>query len=107
MIDFRLLEHHFQQDGWTQYHLFMRGTRWVKDSHTVIRDTIGYLYDGKRVTEDIIIAMMKIDENEIELYEHLKQQGNSPTYRFAFLDGVKWANRHLIQPDSNTSQQKN
>ena len=85
----------------------MRGTRWVKDSHTVIRDTIGYLYDGESVTEDIIIAMMKIDEKEIELYEHLKQQGNSPTYRFAFLDGVKWAHRHLIQPDSNTSQQKN
>ena len=107
MIDFRLLEHHFQQDGWTQYHLFMRGTRWEKDNHTVIRDTLGYLYDGKRVTEDTIIAMMNIDENKIELYEHLKQQGNSPTYRFAFLDGVKWAHRHLIQPDSNTSQQKN
>ena len=107
MIDFRLLEHHFQRDGWTQYHLFMRGTRWEKDNHTVIKDTLGYLYDGKRVTEDTIIAMMKIDENEIELYEHLKQQGNSPTYRFAFLDGVKWAHRHLIQPDSNTSQQKN
>ena len=103
MIDFRLLEHHFQQDGWTQYHLFMRGTRWEKDNHTVVRDTLGYLYDGKRVTEDTI---MNIDENKIELYEHLKQQGNSPTYRFAFLDGVKWANHHQIQLDSNTSQQK-
>lgn len=79
MIDFKLLEYHFQQDGWTQYYLFMRGTRWEKDNHTVIRDAYGYMYDGKRVAEETVITMMKIDGNEIKLCDYLKQQGSDPS----------------------------
>ncbi len=99
MIDFQLLDRSFREKGWNQCHLFMRGTKWTKDNQTVVRDANGYLLDGERVGEDTIIALVGIDRKEIEMYEHLKDLGYDGKCRWAFIEGVRWANAHRSLDD--------
>ena len=106
MIDFRFLESCFREKGWDQYHLFMRGTKWMNDSQTVIRDAHGYLLNGKRVDEDTIIALLGIERKEIEMYEHLKKLGFDEKCRWAFIEGVRWANAHHTLDDIESPPHK-
>ena len=103
MIDFRLIDYYFREKGWNQYHLFMRGTKWTKGNQTVIMDANGYKLDGERVGEDAIIALLDIDRKEIKMYEHLKKLGYSDKCRWAFIEGVRWANLHQSPDDIETT----
>ena len=40
--------------GWTKYHLFMRGTKWTKDADTIICDRNGWHLNGQNITEKVL-----------------------------------------------------
>ena len=42
---------YMSEQGWTKYHLFMRGTKWTKDADTIIYDRNGWLLNGQNITE--------------------------------------------------------
>ena len=39
------------EQGWTKYHLFMRGSKWTKDADTIIHDSDGWHLNGQNITE--------------------------------------------------------
>lgn len=39
------------EQGWTKYHLFMRGSKWMKDADTIIHDSDGWHLNGQNITE--------------------------------------------------------
>jgi len=39
------------EHGWTKYHLFMRGSKWMKDADTIIYDRDGWHLNGQNITE--------------------------------------------------------
>ena len=106
MLDYELLNQCFSEKGWNSYHLFMIGPKWTKDDQTVIRHAGGYVLNGKKVDEDTIIALLDIDKKEIEMYEHLKRLGYGRKCRWAFIEGVRWANAHLSLDDIETPPHK-
>ena len=106
MIDYELLDHCFSEKGWNYYHLFMIGSKWTKGDHTVIRHARGYVLNGEKVEEDTIIALLAIDRKEIEMYEHLKRLGYGRKCRWAFIEGVRWANAHQSLENIETPPRK-
>ena len=39
------------EQGWTKYHLFMRGTKWAKGTDTIIHNSDGWRLNGQKLTE--------------------------------------------------------
>ena len=39
------------EQGWTEYLLFMRGTKWTKGADTIIRNSDGWHLNGQNITE--------------------------------------------------------
>ena len=49
------------EHGWTKYHLFMRGTKWVKGDDTIIYDRNGWKLNEQTVTEQEIHKFLQYD----------------------------------------------
>jgi hypothetical protein len=49
------------EHGWTKYHLFMRGSKWVKGDDTIIYDRNGWKLNEQTVTEQEIHKFLQYD----------------------------------------------
>ncbi len=47
--------------GWTKYHLFMRGTKWVKGDEIIIYDRNGWHLNGQIVTKQELNTYLQYD----------------------------------------------
>ena len=92
-ISFKLLEQHFSVNGWRQYHLFQRGTKWTKDGQEVILTAKGYTLNGIQVDSDVIAEMLHISEQDINLDQELARCHYTAACRQAFIEGVHWAEK--------------
>lgn len=92
-ISFKLLEQRFAVNGWRQYHLFHRGTKWTKEGQEVISSVKGYTLNGKPVDCDVIAEMLHISERDINLDQELARRHYTAACRQAFIEGVHWAEK--------------
>ena len=76
MIAYKTIEHFFEIDGWQKRILFMRGIRWDKGLHQVMRDMRGYMHDGTRTNEESILDLLHITHNDVARYEHQKPKNH-------------------------------
>ena len=49
------------EHGWSKSHLFMRGTKWVKDDDVLIYDRNGWQLNGKTLTEQELFKFLQYD----------------------------------------------
>ena len=93
-MDYRLVDHYFEAQGWKRYYMRYRGTKWVKDEKEVVRGMHGFKLNGKNVDEDEIAKLLGISQRERDMYDALKQKGYTCKMALAFLDGIRWADEH-------------
>ena len=92
-ISFKLLEQQFAKNGWRQYHLFQRGTKWTKNGQEVISSVKGYTLNGILVDGDVIAEMLHISERDINIDQELVRRHYTAACRRAFIEGVQWAEK--------------
>ena len=49
------------EHGWRKFHLFMRGTKWVKGDDAIIYDRNGWQLNGQTTTEQEIHKFLQYD----------------------------------------------
>jgi len=49
------------EHGWTKHHLFMRGSKWVKDDDTIICDRNGWQLNGQTMPQQEIHKTLHYD----------------------------------------------
>lgn len=49
------------EHGWSKFHLFMRGTKWVKGEEIIICDRNGWHLNGKIVTKQEINQFLQYE----------------------------------------------
>ena len=47
--------------GWSKFHLFMRGTKWVKDDDILLYDRNGWQLNGQTMSEQEIHQFLQYD----------------------------------------------
>ena len=89
-----LREAAFAQDGWTMYHKFMAGNRWVKGYDTITCYHGIYKLNGQIISKAFVCEMLNIDSRSIEVCEAIAPHPINSKYGRAFLEGVRWADAH-------------
>lgn len=87
----------FKRDGWECRYIFMAGNCWKKGKEEVTCFLGKYKHNGVEVDEEFIHRMLNIDRRYLEMCEFLGPERQLHTeYGRAFLEGVKWADTHLL-----------
>lgn len=93
-INFSLDRDTFEKDGWTMYHTFMAGSKWVKGNDTVTCYYGVYKLNGKVISNEYLCEWLHIDKRTIEVCEAIAPHEIHTKYGRAFLEGVRWADAH-------------
>lgn len=93
-INYLLVHEAFQRDGWTMYHQFMVGNRWVKGKDTITCYYGVYKLNGVRLSNESLIEMLHIDRRAIAVCAAIAPHQVHGAYGRAFLEGVRWADAH-------------
>ena len=93
-INFLLVHEAFERDGWTKYHMFMVGNKWVKGNDTVTCGRGGYRLNGKPLSNERLSEMLNIDKRTIAVCNAIAPHQVHSPYGRAFLEGVRWADAH-------------
>lgn len=93
-INYAILSAAFANDGWTEYHQFMAGNRWVKGDDTVTSYRGKYKLNGQPVGKEYLIRMLNIDQRLIMVADAIAPYPLSGKYGRTFLAGVRWADAH-------------
>ena len=96
-INFMLVHEAFARDGWTMYHYFMRGNKWVKGNDTVTCFRGGYKLNGEPLSNERLAEMLNIDRRAIAVCEAIAPHEIHGAYGRAFLEGVRWADAHPVK----------
>ena len=93
-INYLLVHEAFQRDGWTMYHQFMVGNRWVKGIDIITCYYVVYKLNGARLSNESLIELLHIDKRAIAVCEAIAPHQVHSAYGRAFLEGVRWADAH-------------
>ena len=93
-INFMILSEAFAKAGWTRYHQFMAGSRWVKGGDTVTSYYGKYKLNGQPISKEHLIRMLHIDRRLVQVAEAIAPYPLGGKYGRAFLAGVRWADEH-------------
>ena len=93
-INYVLVHEAFQRDGWTMYHQFMVGNRWVKGNDTITCYYGVYKLNGVPLSNENLIELLQIDKRAIAVCAAIAPHQVHGAYGRAFLEGVRWADAH-------------
>ena len=66
-LDYRIINEAFTREGWTMYHQFMVGNRYVRGTDIVTWYYGHFKLNGKSVSDEAICDMLKIDKRILEV----------------------------------------
>ena len=55
------LDTFMSEQGWTKFHLFMRGTKWVNGDDTIIYDRNGWQLNGQTMSKQELFKTLQYD----------------------------------------------
>lgn len=96
-INYLLVQEAFEREGWTKYHIFMAGNKWVKGKDMVTCFHGGYKLNGEPLSNEHMADMLHIDRRAMAVCEAIAPHEVHGAYGRAFLAGVRWADQHPIK----------
>ena len=100
-VDFSIIHEAFDKEGWLHSHGYAHGvarfSRWAKGGDEICGFHGKYTLNGKPIEKESLCRMLHIDRRILQVSEAILPHPIHGKYGKAFLDGVKWADKHPVE----------